>query len=213
MKSPTVAIEVRWRLTGTESWMVKRFLPGAPIKISEIERDEEYEVEARSIGVGDLASAWVAATITVPDTNRRGVAALPVTSIGNAPSRWVAGTEVTWTSTETEATINVSAGTLQVAEKQIAYAASSLVIEDGTPEETRYLWLYYDDPRLEGGARTLGASTSPVTAMAGPARILVSPVLIQFDESGGSGGGGGGDIGGGGGGGGGPPPIHPEILP
>lgn len=214
MKSPPIALEIRWRIAGEEDWSVRRYPIGIPVVMRDLDREEEYEIEARHVGHNELASEWVPASFTVPGTHRTGVAGLPVTSVGNAPSRWVEGTIITWSATDTEATINVSAGLLQVAEQQIAYAASVLELDDGTPEEVRNLWLYYDDALLAGGARTLGATTSAVTAMAEDGRLLIGPVQIIFDSVGGGGTGGSGDIGGGGGGsGGGPPTPFPVIDP
>ena len=120
-------------------------------------------------------------------------------TIGNVASRWVAGTEVTYTASDTSATISVTAGTLQIADKQISYGASSAVLA-GTADQVVTVWLYYDDLRLQGGTRTLGVTTDPVTSLAAPGRILISSLTITFDSVGGGGTGGGGDIGGGGGG-------------
>lgn len=215
MKSPVTAIEVRWRGSPDDAWESRRFLPGQEIFIPEPERGALYEVQACSIGVpGAPSSEWVDASVLMPETNRTGAAALPPVVFGNTPSRWVSGTNVSWSATDTEATISVSAGVLQVGEKQISYAPSAVVVP-GTPNTAVRFWLYYDDYHRQGGARTLGATTDPTASMAAAGRILIIPVDVTFAPAGGSTGGGG-DIGGGGGGSGGPKPgdpTQPEIQP
>ena len=203
MKSPVTGVEVRWRaVDGTDvtDWSYQRFLPGQPVTLPGVVRDTEYDIEICYLGLRGTRSAWVALPRhTVASTNREGAAALPPVTVGNVSSRWVSGTAVSYTATDTLATINVTAGTLQVADKQIAYGASSAEIA-GTAEETKTVYLYYDDPRLAGGTRTLGVTTNAVTSLAASGRILIAELQITFDVAGGTGTGGGGDIGGGGGG-------------
>lgn len=206
MKSPVIGVEVRWRpVDGTDAaeWTYKRFLPGQPVTLDNVVRGTDYDIELCNLGLRGTRSPWVALPRhTVASTNREGAAALPPVTIGNVSSRWISGTAVSYTATDTTATINVTAGTLQVAEKQIAYGASSAQVA-GTASEVKTVWLYYDDPRLVGGTRTLGVTESSVTSLAARGRILIAPLQITFDVAGGTGTGGGGDIGGGGGGSGG----------
>ncbi len=178
--------------------------------LRDLERDEDYEVEARSLGVGDLASAWVAQTVNVPATNRIGALALPPNVITNQSSMWGMDTEVTYAavspiSGDAEATISMTAGTLVVGETTIGYGASSALVT-GTPGTSRLAYLYYDDPKLQGGSLELGVATTPVEASNVYGRVAITSVLVEFPAPGSTGGGGGG-IGGGGGGGG---PHRPE---
>lgn len=205
MKSPVTAIEVRWRMVGDDGWQSRRYLPGALVQIREIERAEGYEVQARSIGVGQLVSEWVPATITVAPTNRTGALALPTNVVGNQASMWNIGTSVTYsavspTSGDSEATISVSAASLVVGSRTISYAASSAQVT-GTPGTSKRVYLYYDDFNFQGGSRPLGVTENIVESANVDGRIALTSLLLEFPEPGSSGGGGG-DAGGGGGGGG-----------
>lgn len=211
MRSPVTAVEVRWRATDTEAWHTRRFLPGVPIKISEIENGQSYDIEARNLGMNELASEWVAATVSVPVNHRTGVLALPPNAITNQSSMWGMDTEVTYSAASPEtgdatATISMTAGSLVIGDKTLSYGASSAAVT-GPPSTSRTVYLYYDDPRLEGGAKTLGVATTPVAAANVYGRVAITSVVVTFPAPGESGGGGGG-IGGGGGGGG---PHRPEI--
>lgn len=212
MKSPTVAIEIRWRRIGEDAnaWQVRRYLPGAKAEIRAIERADQYEVEACSIGVGDLRSVWVAVNVTVPNTNRTGALALPTNVVGNQASMWDVDTSVTYAavsdaSGESEATISVSAGTMVIADKSVVYGASSAQIT-GQAGETVLIYLYYDDPFWQGGSRPLGITTNKVQSSNVRGRIAITQLTLKFPPAGESGGGGGGIGGGGGGGGASPPP-------
>lgn len=60
MAAPIVEIEVRWRPVGAPSWRVQRFPPtAAVITLTGLQRGVSYEGQARSLGPGGLASAWV----------------------------------------------------------------------------------------------------------------------------------------------------------
>ena len=214
MKSPVTAIEVRWRLAGDAAWQLRRYVPGAQIKIREIGRGDEYEVEARSIGVGQLASDWVPATVLITPTNRTGPLALPTNVVGNQSSMWNIGTSVTYaavspTSGDGEATISVSAASLIVGSRTINYAASSATIT-GAPGTSKRVYLYYDDFNFRGGSRPLGVADNIVSAANADGRIALTSLLLNFPEPGGSGGGGG-DAGGGGGGAGPRDPGESEL--
>lgn len=204
MAATPVTLEVRYRPEGsTAAWTVKTFpVDAASIRLTEgITRGIEYSVEARYIGDNGVPSIWVPATVVVQSDVPTGASVLPPAVVGNVGSRWVSGTAVTYSATDTTATISVSAGVLQVADRQINYSASSTTI-NGTAGEQRLVYLYYDDPFSQGGARTLGVTTDPVASMADHGRILISALQVTFAAAGGSSSGGG-DIGGGGGGSGG----------
>ena len=202
MKSPVTAIEVRWRPVGDTAWQVRRYVPGAHIKIREIGRGDEYEVEARSIGVAQLASEWVPVTVLVTPTNRTGALALPTNVVGNQSSMWNIGTSVTYAavspiSGDSEAIISVSAASLIVGSRTINYAASSATVT-GTPGTSKRVYLYYDDFNFQGGSRPLGVADNIVSAANADGRIALTSLLLEFPEPGETGGGGGG-VGGGGG--------------
>lgn len=214
MKSPVTAIEVRWRLVGDTAWQSRRYVPGAKIQIREIERGEDYEVEARSIGVGQLASEWVPAIVTVPQTNRTGPLALPTNVVGNQSSMWNIGTNVAYsavspTTGDSEATISVSAATLVIGSRTIPYGPSSATVT-GAPGTSRRVFLYYDDPEWQGGSRPLGVADNVVETANVDGRVPLPSLLLEFPEPGSSGGGGG-DAGGGGGGGGGHGQVQVQV--
>lgn len=200
MAAPTLSIEVRWRVQGSgQPWAVGRYPPEASnITIPGLIRGLTYDGQARAIGPGGLASLWVPITFDVADGNRTSSTALPPVMVGNVSSRWVSGTEISWSGTSTAITISVTAGVLQVGDQQISYGASSAEII-GTANEVRTVFLYYDDPYWDGGSRTLGVTTDSVASMAQPGRVLIDQLTVAFAASGGSSSGGG-DIGGGGGG-------------
>lgn len=196
------ALELRWRIKDSEQpWTTERYAPDlASIVLSgRTIRGETYEAEARYLVDVGSPSPWTTAEVTVASSSRKGTTALPPVTTGNVSSRWISGTEIDWSATDTVATVNVSAGVLQAGEQQVSYNASAVEIP-GAAEEEKTVYLYYDDPRYEGGTRTLGYTTDPVASMAGYGRVLIDQVTITFDVAGGTGTGGGGDIGGGGGG-------------
>lgn len=200
MAAPTLSIEVRWRVAESgQPWSVRRYPPEASnITIPGLIRGVSYEGQARSIGPGGLSSLWVPITFDVADGNRTSSTSLPPVTVGNVSSRWISGTEISWSGTDTNITLSVTAGVLQVGDQQISYGASSVEIT-GTAGEVRTVYLYYDDPYWEGGSRTLGATTDIVASMAQTGRVLIDQVTVTFAASGGTSSGGG-DIGGGGGG-------------
>lgn len=204
-----VATDIRWRSAsdlGEGAWITRRLAPGEALTLRELERGVEYEVQARNIGANGRASAWVSRTITVPETNRRGASALPVNAVGNIPSVWDVDTEVTFSAStdgggDSTATISASAGTLVIGGQTVTYGASSGTVT-GTGGTTKRVFLYYDDPRLQGGSRTLGITDSFITSMSGNGRVAITNLLIEFPGIGAPPNTGGGGIGGGGGGGG-----------
>jgi hypothetical protein len=200
MGTPTLSIEVRWRVAGSgQPWSVGRYPPDATnITIPGLIRGVTYEGQARSIGPGGLASEWVPITFEVPNGTRTSATGLPPVVAGNVASRWISGTQLSWSGNSTTITISVSAGVLQVGDKQISYGPSSAEIT-GTAGEVRTVYLYYDDPYWQGGSRTLGVTTDSVASMAAAGRILIDRLTVTFASSSGGTTGGGGDVGGGGG--------------
>jgi len=188
-----------------EDWIVERVPATTSVSLKGLQPGVQYLFEARSIGANGRSSDWVPVLVTVPDTNRTGALALPTNVIGNRASMWNVDTSVTYAATspltgQGTATISVSAGTLVIGGSTIAYAASSAEIS-GNPGTTRTVYLYYDDPRLEGGSRPLGMADNIVESANADGRVAIIAMTITFPAPGGTGGGGGG-IGGGGGGGG-----------
>jgi predicted phage tail protein len=109
--------------------------------------------------------------------------------VGNYASGWTGG-GITYSATTTSATISVAAGTLQIGSASLTYNASSTTVS-GSAGATRTYYLYYDDGGFTGGAKTLNATTSTITALAADGRVLIGSVTFTFPTSGtGSGGGG-----------------------
>lgn len=199
MATPILGYEVRYRPAGSgQNWTIQNLGPQATgLTLTGLPRGQAFECQLRAIGPGGLASAWVDANFTVATSNRAGAAAYPPAVVGNVGSRWVDGTAVTYSASTTSATISVTAGTLQVADNQISYGASSATVA-GTASSAQTFYLYYDDPFYQGGARTLGVTTDPVASMSDFGRVFITAIKVTFPASGTSGGGGG--IGGSGGG-------------
>lgn len=205
MSTPTVAYEVRWRPTGdTETaWQTGRFSTSQALRVTELERGIAYDVQVRSIGANGRSSAWVDAAVAVATTNRLGAAALP--NVANQQAMWDVDTSVTYAASsnvsgESTATISVSAGTLVIGGVTVNYGASSATI-DGEADEEVTVYLYYDDPRLQGGTLPLGLTSNIVETANVDGRVAIGPVSLKFPAAGGSSTGGG-SIGGGGGSGG-----------
>lgn len=201
MAATPVTLEVRYRLGGLNAaWTVKRFpAQDTTVTLHGVTRESLYEIQARYIGDNGVPSAWVPVTVVV-GTGRTGVAAYPP-GIAAGTGIWLTGMPVNWSASPTSATISVAAGTLQLPDQTIAYNASSGSVA-GTAGQTVTYHLYYDDPQLQGGARTLGITTDVTAAKNGYGRVYITDVPVTFPVSGtGSGGGeGGGGSGGGGGG-------------
>jgi hypothetical protein len=201
MATPAAFYELRWRIAGSDgAWLTKRVEANTDhVRISGLTRGVSYEGFARAISSFGAASDWAPMDFVVEGITNEGPLNFPPVTVGNVSSRWVEGTEVTFTATDTEATINVTAGVLQVGDQQVNYGASSATVT-GTAGSSRVVYLYYDDPRFQGGSRTLGTTDSSVDSMADYGRIFITGIRITFDTVGGGGVGGGGGIGGGGGG-------------
>ena len=197
------AHEVRYRLTGAEDtdWTVVRFPAGVEIELLNVLRGGVYDVEVRAIGSRGRMSLPATLTVTVGTTTREGALALPANAIGNRASVWDVDTSVTYSASESSATVSVSAGTLVIGGATIAYGASSASVT-GAPSTSKTIFLYYDDPQLAGGTLPLGVTESYITSVAGNGRIAIISLKIDFPAVGAPPNTGGGGIGGGGGGGG-----------
>lgn len=107
----------------------------------------------------------------------------------NFGSGWISGGAISYSATPTSATISVTAGTFAMGSQQVSYNASSVNVS-GSASTSATFWLYYDDPGLTGGSKTLVASTSVVDTYNSDSRVLVGSVMVAFPASGSSGGGG-----------------------
>lgn len=114
---------------------------------------------------------------------------MPSVGYGNYASGW-SGLSITYSSTSTSATISASSGTLQAGSFARAYNASSVSVS-GSAGTTRLYYLYYDDPDLSGGSKSLQATTNQITSLASDGRVLVGTCSVTFPTSGSGGGGGG----------------------
>lgn len=209
--------EIRYRPADDDDadWLAERVPPTPNIALTGLQSGVLYLFEARSIGGNGRSSDWVPVLVTVPETNRTGALALPTNVIGNRASMWNVDTSVTYAATSpaagaSSATISVSAGTLVIGGSTIAYGASSATVT-GTAGTSKIVYLYYDDPRMQGGSRVLGVADNVVESANVDGRIAVTSLKIDFPAAGGSGGGGGG-IGGGGGGGGANNPVANQVI-
>lgn len=81
----------------------------------------------------------------------------------------------------------------------------------GAAGEKLIAYLFYDDPRLEGGSKALGVTTNVVETANVNGRIALSAVVVTFPAAGGTSTGGG-SIGGGGGSGGARNPAYEEQI-
>lgn len=205
MTVETIAYDVRYRPLGDDesAWVTQRFESGKSIIIEEPLRGIQYEVNIRSVAASGRSSEWVPIPVTVPDTNRIGAAALP--NIGNQQSMWDLATSVTFSATSNAegnsvATISVTAGDLVIGSTTVSYGASSGTIT-GTAGQDVTVYMYYDDPYLQGGTLPLGITTNIVETANVNGRVAISSISFKYPVAGGSSSGGG-SIGGGGGSGG-----------
>jgi hypothetical protein len=204
MKSPVIAIEIRYRPVdaddlGGMTWRTQRFAPGAAaFELLDLDRGGEYEYEVYAIGIGELRSEPTTGTFTVAVTNREGAAALPPVVAGNVSSRWKSGT-LSWVATDTLCTVSFTGPVLQIGDKEVTYSDMAVEIS-GVADEERTIFLYVDDLYAAGGVRTLGWTADKLASSSSYQRFLVDQLTITFDSAGGTGTSGGGAIDGGGGG-------------
>jgi hypothetical protein len=108
----------------------------------------------------------------------------------NYASGW-SGLTFTTSTSSTNCAISASAATLRSGSVAVAYNASSTNVA-GSAGQTKTIYLYYEDDNLDGGAETLNATTSLITALSGDARVMLGSVTVTYPSSGSTGGGGGG---------------------
>lgn len=207
-----IAQELRYRIAGAEEteWIVDRIPAGQNIELRAVRRGVTYDVEIRNVDHTGRMSAPATLQHTVGATIREGALALPVNSVANISSVWDVDTSVTYSATDSVATLSVSAGTLVIGGTTIHYNASSASVA-GAPETSKTVYLYYDDPRLAGGTVDLGVTEDYITSMSGNGRVAITAVKITFPAVGAPPSTGGGGIGGGGGGGGAKNPAYDEL--
>lgn len=195
-----VAQEVSYREYGSgEGFTVFRVPNGADITLRDVVRGLSYEVEVRNVDHTGRLSAPATFTHTVAATAREGALALPPNVFANIPSTWDVDTSVTFSADSATATISVSAGTFLVGGQSITYAASSGTVSVSAGVEKTF-YLYYDDPRMQGGSLPLGITDDRIASMAGNYRIAISSVRFTPPNPGDPPVTGGGGIGGHGGG-------------
>lgn len=111
---------------------------------------------------------------------------LPPVTTGNYQSGW-SGANITYNSTPTTATINVSAATLYTGTKSVNYNASSAPVT-GSAGTTVTFYLYYIDAAYSGGTKTLNTSTDPHHVVTNDAYINIGSIAVTFPTSGSGGG-------------------------
>lgn len=114
---------------------------------------------------------------------------LTAVTFGNYGSGW-SGLSLSYTSTTTSATISATAATLQAGGSSAAYSASSVTVS-GSAGSTATYYLYYVDPGMVGGARTLQATTNQITSLSNDGNVLLGICTVTFPTSGTGGGSGG----------------------
>lgn len=199
MGAPVDGYEVRYRVVDSGQEWTRLNVPRQPLlKLRGLRRGSEYEYGVRALG-GGRASDYTTGTFTVPTTHRLDARALPPGTVGNVGAVWSTGASVTWSATDTLASISVGALDMAVGDAVVSYGATSADVA-GTASEVKIVHLYYDDPTFLGGSLTLGVTTDLLTARTGYGRIYIATLTITYDVGGGSGTSGGGGIAGGGGG-------------
>lgn len=110
----------------------------------------------------------------------------------NLGGGWTSGAAITYTAsagTPATATISVSSGVLGISGRSYSYGASSVSVS-GTGGTTVTYYLYYEDPGLLGGTRTLYASTDAQVTYNSDSKVLIGSCKVTFPSSGTGGGGG-----------------------
>jgi hypothetical protein len=144
--------------------------------MAEIQMDDFY------VGVVTDLSIDVGGTLS---TQRN----LPLVTWGNYGGGW-SGLSIPYTTTTTSCTFTPSAATFVGGGDSIAYNASSLTVS-GTAGSTVTYYLYYDDPGMTGGSKTLQATTNQITSLNANGRVLLGKVAVTYPTSGTGGGSGG----------------------
>lgn len=111
---------------------------------------------------------------------------LPPVTTANYQSGW-SGAAITYTSTPTTATINVSSATLYTGNVSVNYNASSVGVT-GSASTTVTFYLYYIDPTYSGGTQTLYASSNPHQVVTSDSYVNIGQIAVTFPASGTGGG-------------------------
>lgn len=173
---PSTAAYAFLRLFG-----ILRNSTGAAIVTANANTAEPLFSSIEFIQQADLA-ADVAGTLS---TQRN----LPLVTWGNYGGGW-SGLSVTYNTTTTSCTFSASAASFVGGADSIAYNSSSTTVS-GTAGSTVTYYLYYDDPGMTGGSKTLQSTTSQITSLNANGRVLVNKVTVTYPTSGtGSGSGG-----------------------
>lgn len=159
--------------TGTTAAYVKLFNSAT----SGASRFDDVQV-ARAVPL----SSQVAGTLS---TQRN----LPLVTWGNYGGMW-SGLTLNYSTTTTSCTFSASAGSFVGGGDSIPYNASSVTVS-GTAGSTVVYYLYYDDPSMTGGSKSLQATTAQLTSLNANGRVLVNKVSVTYPTSGTGGGGGG----------------------
>jgi predicted phage tail protein len=111
---------------------------------------------------------------------------LPLVTWGNYGGGW-SGLSIPYSTTTTSCTFTPSAASFVGGGDSIAYNASSLTVS-GTAGSTVTYYLYYDDPGMTGGSKTLQATTNQITSLNANGRVLLGSVKVTYPTSGTGGG-------------------------
>lgn len=114
---------------------------------------------------------------------------LPLVTWGNYGGGW-SGLTLTYNTTTTTCAFSASAASYVGGGDSIAYNAGSVTVS-GTAGSTVTYYLFYDDPSMTGGSKTLQATTSQITSLNANGRVLIGSAKVTYPTSGtGTGGGG-----------------------
>lgn len=114
---------------------------------------------------------------------------LPLVTWGNYGGGW-SGLSITYNTTTTSCTFTASSGSYVGGGDSIAYNSGSVSVS-GSAGSTVTYYLYYDDPGMTGGSKSLQATTNQITSLNAAGRVLLGKATVTYPTSGtGSGGGG-----------------------
>jgi hypothetical protein len=111
---------------------------------------------------------------------------LPYVSWGNFGGMW-SGLTLSYSTTTTSCTFSASAASYVGGGDSVAYNSSSTTVS-GTAGSTVTYYLFYDDPTMVGGSKTLQSTTSQITSLNANGRVLVTSVKVTYPTSGTGGG-------------------------
>lgn len=207
MRPLALVVKHRLKDLDTDNDWVTRRMPVGPVKLEGLPPGT-YDLELRYEYAGGRLSQPRLLTHTVAAPSRRGALALPPSAAANLPSVWDYDTEVVYNATDSTATIIFEGGTLKSPDGEVVYGPSSATIAV-VPEETFTLYLWINDPWMEGGTLPLEVSRNFMDTIA-PGNVALPKMTLTAPPIGGTSSGGG-NVGGGGGGGGGN--TSPEQAP